>query len=313
MSDTALTVAVLGIGGVGGTLAAVLSSRGVDVTCIDREPVVEAVRENGLTLESKLFGRLETRPRAATALAAAPGLFIITTKAWNLDAALERIDRALLKESVILPLLNGLEHVEKLRARLGRRVAPGSIRIEASTDAPGHIIHASPSILIKMASDRDVPRAEVERVAAFLTRHGIDTQVGKSEADVMWEKLFRWPALACTTALTEQGIGFIRDDAKWGPLLEAAVREGVAVARACGAAIAPEEQLRYIRALPATLFTSLARDVLAGRPSELDSNVGAVVRAGQRVGVPCPTIADLMAHVEAKAAQRRQRQPLTGV
>ena len=293
-------VGVLGVGGVGGCVAAVLMQRGVHVTCVGRRPTVEALRTQGLRLDSDTFGSFTVWPAATERLDRAVDVLIVATKATALPAALATLDPSLVADGVVIPLLNGLEHVAQIRARVGPRVAPGSIRIEARAAAPGHVVHTSPFVIITIASDCDVPPPRLAEIAAFLSGCGLDTRIGASEAEVLWEKLARLAALACTTALSNQPIGVIRTDPHWRALLMGAVQDGVAVANACGVPMMIEAQLQVIDGLPETLTTSLQRDIAAHRPSELDAIAGAVVRAGRAHGLACPTLAELIRRIETE-------------
>jgi 2-dehydropantoate 2-reductase len=118
----------------------------------------------------------------------------------------------------------------------------------------------------------------------------VETRIGGSEADVLWEKLARQAPLAALTSVTGRPTGEVRDD----PRLRAAVEEACAVAAADGARTTFADQWSIIESLPAELTTSTARDVAAGRPSELDAVAGGVVRAGRRLGVPTPTFEELL-------------------
>jgi 2-dehydropantoate 2-reductase len=110
-------------------------------------------------------------------------------------------------------------------------------------------------------------------------------------------------ALAAATAATGRSVGELRDDAAWRPRLETAIGEACAVASAEGVHISAQAQWEWIESLAPTVTTSTARDVAAGRPSELDAITGAVVRAGKRLGVPTPALERLLE--EACRAQSR--------
>ena len=293
-------VAVLGVGGVGGCIAAVLAHCGVSMTCVGRRATVEALHTRGLRLDSPTFGSFTVWPAAAERLERPVDVLVVATKATSLPTALAALDASLLTGAVVIPLLNGLEHVARIRARVGPRVAPGSIRIEARAPAPGHVVQTSPFLVITIASDRDVPRTRLAQIAAFLSECGLHTRVGASEAEVLWEKLARLAALACTTALSNQPIGVIRGDAHWRALLTGAVQDGVAVANACGVPMTVDAQMRVIDGLPETLTTSMQRDIAAHRPSELDAIAGAVVRAGRTHGLACPTLEELIRRIETE-------------
>ncbi len=282
-------IAVLGPGGVGGSLAVRLAQAGNRVVCVAPVATVATIRERGLRLEWQ-GETIAVRPPAAERLAEPVELLIVTVKAPDLDAALDRIAAP---ATVVLPLLNGLEHPARIRERLGPRVAPGSVRIEAYAAAPGHVVQISPFTLVRMASD-DLGRGELEHSAALLRGAGIETDVEESEKAVLWEKGARVAVLAPATALTQRPVGELRVDPEWRPVLEAAIAEACAVATADGAPATPAAQWAIIDSMPDRLSTSAARDVAAGRPSELDAITGAVVRAGRRLGVPTPTLEELL-------------------
>lgn len=298
------SVALLGIGGVGGCIAAVLSSQGIPVTCVVREDSVRVLREQGLSMESILFGNFSTHPAATARLDSTPDILFIATKAHHLDDALDRIDPVFLNGTLIIPLLNGLEHMSLLRTRLGRRVVAGSISIVSEMTAAGHIRHTSPFVRIAIASDRDIEKARLEAVAASLSSFGLETRVLANEASVLWGKLARLAAIACTTSLTNQPIGMLRADSVWRKVLKDFIAEGIEVAKAEGAFIDPAAQLAIIDGLPETLTSSMHRDIVAGRVSELDAIAGAIVRAGERAGLGCPTIRELIRKIEAKTEGR---------
>jgi 2-dehydropantoate 2-reductase len=288
-------IGVLGPGGIGGALAVHLSQVGyvvVIVTHSDASVYDRAV----LTLDWQ--GKtLTAEPYGTTLLDGAVDLLLVTVKAPALDDALGRIEPQAVADAVILPLMNGVEHVAAIRERLGRRVAAGSIGwIEAYKTDATHIVQTTPQPTVAMASE-DVGRDELERVADMFERAGIATRIEASESVVLWEKAARLAPLAVLTALTGRTVGEVRADSR--PELVAAVQEACAVATADGAPTDPDAQLAIIDGIPPSVTTSTARDVAAGRPSELDAIVGGVVRAGRRVGVPTPTLSDLLGRCRA--------------
>jgi 2-dehydropantoate 2-reductase len=271
-----VTVAVLGPGAIGGALAVRLAASGEGVVCVARPDTAAAIRRDGLTLVSG-DGEVGVRPRAVETLSEPVELLLVTVKAMHLGEALERIRG---EPARVLPLLNGLEHMTLLRSRFPRVTAATVGRVEAYRESPARIVQRSRA-LVTVAGDEVPPP---------LARAGVEVRVGGSEADVLWEKLARQAPLALLTALTGQPVGEVRADPRLGTLLE----EACAVAAADGASTTVAVQWGIIESLPAALTTSTARDVAAGRPSELDAIAGAVVRAGRRLGVPTPTFARLL-------------------
>jgi 2-dehydropantoate 2-reductase len=285
------SVAVLGPGGVGGFIAAALARAGADVTAVAREPTAELMQRNGLVVESARLGSFAARPAAAPALDRDVDFLIIATKANGLAAGLERI-RA--QPSLVVPLLNGLDHMTVLRDRFGaERVAAGTIRIESDRPEPGRIMQTSPFLRIDVAVDDERLHPALTRFAEALQAAEIPVEIGPSEAQVLWSKLVRLNALACTTSACDCQIGFIRSDPEWRVALKGCITEAAAVANADGASIDPAARLAELDEAHPGLGSSMQRDIAAGREPELDAIAGAVLRAGRRHGVDCPTVSGL--------------------
>jgi 2-dehydropantoate 2-reductase len=144
-----------------------------------------------------------------------------------------------------------------------------------------------------------VPGDRLADAVEPLRAAGVDVHVGASEREVLWRKAARLAPLAAVTSATGLAVGGILGDPGARETLAAALREACAVAAGDGAPVDPAAQWAMIEALPPALTTSTARDVAAGRPSELDAIVGSVVRAGRRLGVPTPVLDDLLGRLHA--------------
>jgi 2-dehydropantoate 2-reductase len=272
-----VTVAVLGPGAIGGALAVRLAGAGERVVCVARPETAALISRDGLFLVHD-GEELHARPIAQTTLVEHVDLLLVTVKAPYLAAALERVAA---EPTLVVPLLNGLEHMSVLRRRFRTVTAATIGRLEAYREAPTRIVQHD-AALVTVAGDA---------VPAALLRAGTDVRSGGGEKDVLWEKLARQAPLALLTAATGRSLGELRDD----PRLRALVAEAAAVAAADGAATTFAEQWNIVQSLPARLTTSTARDVAAGRPSELDAIAGAVARAGRRLDVPTPVFDELLA------------------
>jgi 2-dehydropantoate 2-reductase len=123
-------------------------------------------------------------------------------------------------------------------------------------------------------------------------------RINGSELEVLWQKLARQAPVAAATSLAQRPIGELRNDPEWRLRLRGAVDETCAVAARDGVPLTAAAQWEIIDAMPPDLTSSTARDVAAGRPSELDAITGAAVRAGRRLGVPMPTLERLLAEAE---------------
>jgi 2-dehydropantoate 2-reductase len=285
-----VTVAVLGPGAVGGVLAVGLARAGIRVVCVARPETAQLIASEGLSLK---HGRgMETvRTEAASLLHESVDLLLVTVKSSALGDALGRV---MAPAVTVIPLLNGIEHMQTIRSGLPESaVVAGSVSlIEAYLERPGLIVQTTPAVVLTLAGDVEPAVVELLRSA------GPEVRVDGDEAQVLWEKLARQAVVAAATALTQRRIGELRDDPEWRPRLEAAVEETCAVAAREGVPLTPEGQWEIIDAMPPRLTSSTARDIAAGRPSELDAITGAAVRAGRRVGVPMPTLEGLLAEAE---------------
>jgi 2-dehydropantoate 2-reductase len=281
------TVAVLGPGAVGGALAVPLAEAGIDVVCIARPATAAAITSQGMSLRHGSDVRT-VRPRAVEELDEPVDLLLVTVKATGLEDALARIKSA---PAVVLPLLNGLEHVEAIRRRLGGRVLAGSIgKLEAYRSGPTEVVQTTAAPLITIFPEVGV--------AGLLREAGLVGRAGESERAVLWEKTARLAPLAAATAITQRTLGELRSDDAWRSTLEAAVAEACTVAAADGVTLNEAAQWEILDTMPASVTTSTARDAASGRPTELDAILGAVVRAAKRLDVRAPTLAGLLAEAE---------------
>jgi 2-dehydropantoate 2-reductase len=296
------TVAILGPGGVGGFLAGALARAGTGVTVVAREPTARAIAAAGLRVRSVRLGDFQARPAAATTLDGACGALLVATKAVGLDDALERVRD--LQPRIVVPLLNGLDHLDVLRERFGDRAVAGTIRIESTRLSAGEIEQTSPSMRIELASADPAMHAPMAELAATLEGARVPVRILDSEAQVMWSKLVRLNALACATSAWGLPVGAIIADGERRAALGACVREGAAVALAAGAVVDAATTIAELREAHPGLRTSMQRDIAAGREPELDAIPGAVLRAGARHGIDCPAIERLASLAAARAGIR---------
>lgn len=288
-------IAVLGPGAVGGFLTALFSKNGNSVTCIAKEEAVRIISQEGLKLESGAFGKFTSWPKAVSQMEEEPDLLFITTKAVGLSEALKRIDPSFIKNTVVIPFLNGIEHMELLRKAFGKRVLAASIgNVELKRISVNHILHSAPSATVELAHSRDISEQLLNEITQLFSGVGIKIMLATNEKEVLWRKLVRLNAVACTTSAIDQPIGFIRSDKEWRLILENCITEAAQVALAEGVDIEPRLVMEQINGLPHNLGTSLQRDINAGKVSELDAIAGAIVRAGYRHKIACPTIDDLI-------------------
>jgi 2-dehydropantoate 2-reductase len=284
--------AVLGTGGVGGFLGAALARARRHVLLLMREESLRRYR-GVLRLESVLLGDFEVELPAAPRLEGPVDVVWVATKVTQLADAVERVPAT--DDPVIVPLLNGLDHVELLRRRFGpTRVLPAAITVESERVEPGFVRQLS-----RFATVRLSPAPQAEDLRAELADAGIAASVGESEASVLWEKLAMLAPIALTTTLRGSELGRVVSDPVWRQRLEGCIRETAAAARADGVAVDPEAMIARIEGLPPEIRSSMQKDREAGRPTEVDAIGGSVLRAAARHGLDVPATQELVDGIRA--------------
>ncbi|RFU85876.1 ketopantoate reductase family protein [Streptomyces triticagri] len=287
------TVAVLGPGGVGGLAAGLLARAGHRVICLAREETAAALGSGGLTVRSGQFGDFEVPVAADTLLRERVDAVLVTPKETGLRSALERMPREALGDALVVPLLNGVEHVDVLRATYPpEQVAAATIRVESTRTAPGVIEHSSPFAMIELAG----ATAPAERVAALgdvLRAAGFAARVREDETAMLWSKLSFLLPMALLTTRYRGTVGAVRAERR--DELLALVEELARVAAAEGAEIDTTALIGQFDAAPSGMRSSMQKDAEAGRPLELDAIGGALLRAADRHGIAVPVAAGLVA------------------
>jgi 2-dehydropantoate 2-reductase len=293
------TVGILGPGAVGGSFAVRLAQANFRTICVGTPEIVGLMGLSGVTLEINALEPVNVRPRVVERLAQPVALLLITVKAPYLADALERVDPAVVQDGVVVPLLNGLEHIESIREHFGKRVAAASLsRFEAYRVGRMQIVQTTASGVVTMASN-DLSTQELERAADTLRASAVEVELDDDEKGVLWRKVARLAVLSTATAISRRPVGELRKHPQWRPRMEAALAEACAIATADGVRMMPSAQWTRIVEMDHDLTTSAARDVLAGRPNEIDAIAGSVVRAGERLGVPSPVLSKLVAEAGA--------------
>lgn len=306
------TVAVLGPGGVGGLLAALLSRSGHRVICLARDTTASTLRSSGIDVRSRQFGDFTAAVEADTELREPVDACVISVKQTSLESALTRVPPAALGDALVVPLLNGVEHPATLRTHYRPdRVTPGVIRVESTrlaTGATGRVVieHGSPFAEIDLAAGT-APRHRVETLAAALSTTGVTARVAENETTALWAKMAFLAPFALLTTRYGTPLGEVRT--RHHEELESLVAETTAVSHACGAPVDPAQTLARYDAFPADAKSSMQRDAEAGRPLELDAIGGALLRAADRHGVLVPVTARLVRELQTGPTGAAQARP----
>jgi 2-dehydropantoate 2-reductase len=262
---------------------------------VAREPAATALTLTGMSVSSVVLGNFVAHPGVVSELTEPVDVLLVATKAAGLKTALDRIHT---EPGLVVPLLNGVEHLHVLRERFGSdRVVAGVIRVESDRRGAGEIVQTSPACRIDIAG----ARPEVMALAQSLEQAGIAVRTGDSEPNVLWSKLMRLCPLALTTSASDHPLGFVRSDPRWRSALDNAVAETARVAAAEGATLDSAATIAELESAHAELGSSMRRDIAAGHEPELDAIAGAVLRAGARHEIRCPTLEWLAGRVARRA------------
>jgi 2-dehydropantoate 2-reductase len=287
--------AILGAGAIGGLIATKLAAAGELVMVIVRPDKLAAYPER-LTLE-RPSGTITAPARAVAKLTEPVDVLWIATKTFQLAEALASIEAT---PRMVIPLLNGTEHVAVLRERFGDdRVFPGTIAIEAERAAPGHFIQRGAVARLNLIGAAEPMLGPVMARAAD---EGLVVQFIGNEETLLWSKLCFLGPFALVTSASGKNKAEVFADVAWKENALRAVEEACAAARASGADVDAAKIQSFMENAPPAMRSSMQKDVEAGRPLELDAIGGSIVRAAERHGIEVPVTKSLMAAIAAKRA-----------
>lgn len=283
--------AILGAGAIGGLMGTALSYVGEDVTLILRPEKVAGYPER-LTLEQP--AQTITAPARTLAKLTEPvDVLWIATKAYQLQAALASIEAV---PATVVPLLNGVDHIAVLRSRFGNdHVLPATIAVEADRVADGHFAQRA-FVRLNVAGSGE--RLLAPLLASLQERLGFICNFIANEQTLLWGKLCFLAPFALVTSASRKDKGEIFADPEWKAALDSCAAEAAAVAKAEGAEIDLAKIQRLFDAAPATMRSSMLKDLIARRKLELDAIGGPIVRGGEKHGIPVPTTKALMAAID---------------
>jgi 2-dehydropantoate 2-reductase len=292
--------AILGAGGVGLLIGGALAQAGRPVLLILRPGAIEDY-PGGIHVESVVLGEFDVDVPASTRLDRPVDVLWVTVKAPQLEDALRIASPAVAPEAVAVPLMNGVDHADRLRQVYGDLVIPGAIRVESERVGPGHVVQASPFVSADLGPPAAL-RGRADAIAAELVEAGVACTVRDGEAEVLWSKLALLAPFALGTGVVGQPIGPARDDAEVGALMRSAVREVCAVAATEGASLDPDVFTQALLGMPDDMRSSMQKDLSAGREPELDAIAGPILRRGRERGIATPAVEELARRVGAAKA-----------
>ena len=289
-----MRIAVFGAGSVGGYFGGRLAQAGEDVVFIARGDHLHAMLADGLRVDS-VKGDLLLKPVQATDDPEEIGevdMVLVGVKAWQVPEAAQAMRPLVGPETFVLPLQNGLEAPAQLSAVCGERhVLCGLCGLFCYMAGPGHIIHAGIDPFVKFGEPDNRRSRRAEYLLEAFRRAGVNAEIPADIQVAMWMKFLLITVWSGMGAMTRVPVGLWRSIPETRRMTETGLREIIAVAKARGILL-PDDALKTIVSMydgfAPQSTASLQRDVMAGRPSELEAQIGAVVRFGREAEVATP-------------------------
>jgi 2-dehydropantoate 2-reductase len=286
--------AIFGAGGLGAYYGARLAEAGHEVGFVARGAQLAALKKDGLKLSSPL-GDVHLRNPVATADPGELGVadaVIVAVKTWQLPEAAQAMRPLIGPATMVVPFLNGVEAPDALAAALGAsHVLGGLSKVFSLLESPGVVRHVSPGAYVEFGELEGGASQRAEALRAAFARAKVDAKVSEDIRTELWKKLVTVSSWSGLGALARSPMGVLRSIPETRTLIDRAVDEGIAVGLCRGHALYEsfkDELWRYYDALPAEATASMQRDIMAGKPSELDAWNGAIVRFGAACGVDTP-------------------------
>jgi len=289
-----MRIAIFGSGGVGGYFGGRLALAGEDVTFIARGEQLRAIRETGLKVDS-VDGDFQIYPAKATSEPAEVGavdLVIVGVKAWQVPDAALAMKPLVGPHTTVLPLENGVEAPSQLVAELGpESVVGGLCRIVSFVAEPGHIHHAGFEPLVVLGELDNSRTERVERIHDTFANAGVKVSIAKDIDVALWTKFLFIAAFSGVGAAARAPAQMILSVPETRALLLRAMEEIDLLAYARNVLLpgdSVQKAMSSVESLPPDATSSMQRDIVAGKPSELEAQTGAVVRMARELSVETP-------------------------
>lgn len=305
-----MRILVLGAGGIGGYYGARIQAAGGDVTFLVRPARAEQLKNEGLKVSSP-FGDLQLSPKVVTQeeLNARYDVIIVSCKAYDLDSAMDAIAPAVGEGSVILPLLNGVRHIEALVGRFGAEHVLGGVAAISVMLAPsGEVQHLNKMHRFITGGRGATPPKVLEPLAELLAKAGFEFILSPDIDQALWDKFVFLASLAAATCTMRASVGQIMGTVAGSVFINGLFDECAKIAAASGHALG-EAQLTAFRGQltdkSSGLMASMLRDVEKGGPTEADHILGDMVARADTQGVEAPLLKLAYSHLQAYDLRRK--------
>ncbi len=298
---------ILGAGGLGGYYGGRLAQAGADVTFLVRPARAERLKAEGLRIESPL-GDARIPVQAAIAPDGLYDLVLLSCKAYDLDAAIEAIRPAVGQQTIILPLLNGIAHLDQLDASFGAtHVIGGTAHISATLAPDGTIRHLNRLSLVTYGErNAAMPRERCDAIEALFATAAFEQKRSPAIMQEMWEKFAFITAAAGITCLMRAPIGAILSADDGERQIRTMLAECAMVAAAAGFQLRPpavEWGTRFLTTPGSDFTASMLRDLEAGAKVEARHLQGDMIARGENLAIETPLLRTAYAHLQAYQAR----------
>ena len=289
-----MRIAIFGAGAAGGYFGGKLAQAGEDVTFIARGDHLKAIQASGLRVDS-ILGDFHVSPASATDDPAQVGLVeivLLAVKTWQVPDAIQDMPPLIDQGTGVIFVGNGVDAPAQLAAVLGNDPVMGGLcRISAFIAAPGHIRHTGiqPYIAFGELDGRSSDRAG--RLHRAFASAGVNAEIPADILAAIWEKFIFIASFSGVGAVARAPVGPLRSLPGTRRLLQSAIEEIESLARSRGVRLPADiaaKTIAFIDGMGPGVTASMQRDIIDGRPSELEAQNGAVVRIGREQGLPTP-------------------------
>lgn len=305
-----MKILILGAGAIGGYVGGRLHQHGADVTFLVRPARQQAMQRDGLVIKST---KGDITQKVKTVLKGSEGgpydVVLLTPKAYDLDSAIEAIAPAVGTNTTVVPLLNGMRHLDVLDAKFGKdKVVGGLARVGVALSKDGHVLHTSPFAAISFGERDDrAPRPSLVELDAAIKKSGVDGGLHKNIVQDLWDKWIMLCSLAATNCLMRGSSGDILEAEEGRAIVMETVDECQKVAAAAGHDPGEKgmQTIRGFLTVKGSRFTaSMLHDLEKGSMVEADHIVGDMIARAKMAGIPTPILRAAYAHLQVYMHRR---------
>ena len=288
-----MKIVVIGAGGVGGYFGGKIAKAGYDVTFIVRGKHLEAITTNGLQVKS-IDGDFTVFPKVTDDISSVknPDLIILGVKSWQVVEVAQQILPILTRNTMVLPLQNGADNADKLLSVLPvKNVLAGLSRIVSKIEAPGIINHFAFMPQINFGEYDNSKTARIQKIKTVFDEAGFKNSISEDIHLDIWRKFLFITTISGIGALTRVSFGVMREDKAIRKIILDTASEIKQVANAKSIALTKKDIEIAIKAIDTTGYNttaSMQRDILEGRPSELENFNGYIVKQGEMLDIKTP-------------------------